>query len=143
MARVRSTRAAKLWLFAVLPLLAGLFAMHGVQAANGAGHEMPMVASASLPSEPMPDHAGPAHAMAGHAMAAPAAAELAAPGMPEHGGVMCLALLVLTLIVLFLTRAPWLVHVRDAPRAVRPPRTTYRRPSRGPPVYLRLCVFRL
>lgn len=140
-ARVRWTRTARLWPLVVLPLLAGLFAMHGVQAANGGGdHAMPMVSSASMPYGP--SAAGPGHAMPAHPVAA-APAERAAPAMTGHDGAMCLAMLVLTLLALAMTRAPWLANVRGAPRAVRLPRAEYRRPSRGPPVYLRLCVFRL
>jgi len=124
------TRATRLWALAVLPLLAGLFAMHGVQAADGGGHAMamPMVASGA-----------PSHAEMGHPM--PGDVELAAHSGHGHDDMMCLALLVLTLLALALTHAPWLALVRQA--AVRLPRTQYRRPSRDPPVYLRLCVFRL
>lgn len=136
MARVRWTRATWLWPLVVLPLLAGLFAMHGVQAANGDGHAMPM-SSAPMPYGPSAAHATPGHPMPG------APTIRAAPAMPGHDGGMCLALLVLTLLALAMTRAPWLAYVRDVPRAVRLPLAEYRRPSRGPPVYLRLCVFRL
>ena len=117
-------RARATWLLGVLFLLAGLFAMHGVQAATGDSHAMPMAASAHvMPEHPMPELAP----HAGHG----------------HDAAMCLALLGLTLLALALTRAPWLELVRDPRRAVRLPCTRYRRPSRDPPVYLRLCVFRL
>jgi hypothetical protein len=125
----------------VVPLLAGLFAMHGVQAASGGVHTMPMVASA-----------GPGHAMAavpGRGMAAAveaapeAGSEWGAAVMGGHGAVMCLALLVLLAFALVMTRAPWLARLRGVLRGVRRPRGRERWPQRGPPVYLRLCVFRL
>lgn len=121
-------RARATWLLGVLFLLAGLFAMHGMQAANGDSHAMPMAASAS------------AHAMPHDTAPMP---ELAPHAGHGHDAAMCLALLGLTLLALALTRAPWLDLVRDPRRAVRLPRARRRPPSRDPPVYLRLCVFRL
>jgi hypothetical protein len=129
----------------VVPLLAGLFAMHGVQAASGDAHTVPMAAVSMGHARAMPAaHTG---ASDGHHVGGPrepsAGPEWDAAAMSGHGAMMCLALLVLLAFALVMTRAPWLARLRAVLRGVRPPRARDRRPERGPPVYLRLCVFRL
>jgi hypothetical protein len=118
----------------VVPLLAGLFAMHGVQAASGDVHAMPMVAATGM------GHAAPGHAMAAAGEAGP---EWGAAGMPGHGDVMCLALLVLLGFALGMSRGSWLARARGVLRGIRRARGRGWRSPRGPPVHLRLCVFRV
>lgn len=127
----------RMWVLAVL--LTGLFAMHGVQPATGPAHTMPLTAAATPTSAPTTGHAAAGAFHARHARRVVDWDRLGIVG--GHGGVMCLALLGL-LMGLVMTRAPWLDIPRGRGRRLLWPRGGGESRTRGPPVYLRVCVFR-
>ncbi|WP_460334135.1 DUF6153 family protein [Actinoallomurus acanthiterrae] len=124
-------------------VVAGLFAMHGLQSSDGPmdSHGLPLMSMASGPDDPMASHqaAGPVHEKAGVGPRSPASPT------PHHpGGRTCLGLLLVASLLILLTVLIGRSALRRAPgrRRARLRRRHGGRPPPTPSVF-QLSVLRL